>query len=238
MVEYPQIDKYADIESPIHHWDIRVKLISILALIFSVVLVNDLKTAFLGLSFALVLLAISKIPVNFIFIYLRWISAFIGFIFIILTFTAGVEKASLVSLRALTAFLLIFPLLATARFETTLKALEKIGVPDKLIQTIQFTYRYIFVFACEIRTMFRALKSRGFNPGTNLWTMKTTGKVIGMLFVRSFERSERVYNAMVSRGYTGTVGTMTGFKMNKLDLIKGFIVISFAVLLHYVELIS
>lgn len=232
MPEYPQIDKHANLESWIHNWDVRVKLISILILIFSVVLINNLKTALLGLFFVLILIAISKIHVNFIFIYLRWIALFIIFIFIILTFTAGIEKAFLISLRALTAFLLIFPMLATSRFENTLKALEKIWVPDKLVQIIQFTYRYIFVFTEEIQTMFRALKSRGFKAGTDLGTMKIIGKMIGMLFVRSFERSEMVYNAMVSRGYTGTVRTMTEFKMNKSDLIKAFVVISFAVLLH------
>ena len=232
MVDYPQIDKYANLKSPIHNWDVRVKLISILILIFSVVLVDNLKTAVFGFIFALILILISKIHLDFIFIYLRWITLFIIFFFTILTFTAGIEKAALISLRAITAFLLIFPLLATARFEITLKALEKIWVPGKLVQVIQFTYRYIFVFACEIQTMFRALKSRGFNPGMNLQTMKTTGETIGMLFVRSFERSERVYNAMVSRGYTGTVRTMTKFKMNKSDLAKGFIVIGFAALLH------
>ena len=237
MPEYPQIDKYANLKSPIHNWDVRVKLISILILIFSVVLVDNLKTAFFGFIFALILIIISKIPVNFIFIYLRWISFFIIFLFVILMFTAGLEKASLVSLRAATAFLLIFPMLATARFDTTLKALEKIGIPDKLVQIIQFTYRYIFVFTDEIQMMFRAMKSRGFKAGTNLYTMKTIGTMIGMLFVRSFERSERVYNAMVSRGYDGTTRTIIEFKINKFDLVKAFIIVSFAVSLHFIKLI-
>ena len=232
MVEYPQIDKYANLESPIHSWDVRVKLISISILIFSVVLVNNLKTAFIALSLALILILISRIPVNFVFIYLRWISLFIIFFFIILIFTAGLEKASLVSLRAAAAFLLIFPLLATARFDATLKAIEKIGVPSKLVQVIQFTYRYIFVFTEEIQTMFCAMKSRGFKASTDFYTMKTTGKVIGMLFVRSFERSERVYNAMISRGYMGTARTIMEFKVNKFDLVKAFVVVSFAISLH------
>lgn len=53
------------------------------------------------------------------------------------------------SLRAISAVLLIFPLLGTTRFNLTLKALEKIKIPDKLIQLLIFTYQYIFLFLDE-----------------------------------------------------------------------------------------
>ena len=58
MVEYPEIDRYAGLSSPLHRWEPRAKLVAILCLIFSVVLIPNLKMAFVGLAIALLLVFI------------------------------------------------------------------------------------------------------------------------------------------------------------------------------------
>lgn len=249
MIDYPEIDRYAGLSSPIHNWDPRAKLISLLCLIFAVVLIPDLKLAFAGLIVALLLVFISKIPFRFVLMHLAWVSLFIVPLFVLIALTyhqgneiatfhflavtsGGIEQASLVLLRAISAVILIFPMIGTMRFETTMKALEGLRVPNKLVQMIMFTYRYIFVFVGELQRMFTALMSRGFNITMNTYTLKTMGKLIGMLFVRSYERADRVYNAMVSRGYTGTLQTVVEFEMHRKDILKAAVLVVIAVALN------
>ena len=65
------------------------------------------------------------------------------------------------------------------------------------------SHRYIFVFLHEMTRMYRGMRVRGFVPGTDIATMNAMGNFLGMLFVRSFERTQRVYDAMLCRGYDG-----------------------------------
>jgi len=233
---HPEIDKYAGLSSPIHNWDPRAKLIAILSLIVAIVLIPDLEIALIGLAIALTLALISRIPFSFILKHLIGVTIFIIPLFVIISLTpsGGIERASLISVKALAAVILIFPMIGTMRFDTTIKALERLKTPTKLVQMIVFTYRYIFVFAREVQRMFTSLTSRGFRKRTSIYTLSTIGKLIGMLFIRSLDRSERVFNAMVSRGYEGNLETLVDFEMHKVDIIKAASLIAVAVALDVV----
>jgi len=65
-----------------------------------------------------------------------------------------------------------------------------------------FMYRYSFIMIDEMQRMSRAKDSRGFG-GRWFWQLKVLGHMVGTLFLRSFYRAERVYFAMLSRGYQG-----------------------------------
>lgn len=245
-MEHVEIDEYHHLKSPIHYWDPRAKIISILTLIFSIVLLYNLKLALLGLVLSIILLLISKIPLKFVIWHLRWVFLFILPFFLIMPFSIseggvavthdGLEYASLVSLKALSSVILIFPMIGTMRFDSTAKALERLKIPNKIVQMITFTYRYIFVFIDEFSDISRSLDSRGFKRRTDMHTIRTLGIAIGMLFVKSYERSERVYNAMCSRGYTGNLTTFDKFKMVGTDWVKMLLVIGAAIGLHLIYL--
>ncbi len=70
--------------------------------------------------------------------------------------------------------------------------------------TVSFMHRYSHVFLEESRRMQRAMASRNFR-GRWLGNVPTLGRMLGSLFLRSYGRGERVYVAMVSRGYEGTI---------------------------------
>jgi cobalt/nickel transport system permease protein len=233
---HPEIDKYAGLSSPIHNWDPRAKLVAILVLIVAIVLIPDLKIALIGLAIALTLAVITRIPFSFMLNHLKWVIIFIVPLFVIVSLTpsGGIERAALISVRALAAIILIFPMIGTMRFDTTIKALEKLRIPSKLVQMIMFTYRYIFVLTSEVQRMFTSLNSRGFHKRTSLYTLSTMGKLLGMMFVRSHERSERVFNAMVSRGYEGNLKTLVDFELHTADILKAAILIAIAVALDVV----
>jgi len=101
-------------------------------------------------------------------------------------------------------------LAATTRFPDLLTALKQVRIPDLLVAIIGLMWRYLFVIVDEAKTMTYARASRSASlletkrtGGTLLWRANVTGGMAGTLFLRSIERSDRVYSAMLSRGYTG-----------------------------------
>jgi cobalt/nickel transport system permease protein len=248
-----EIDRYAGIASPIHRWDPRLRLVSIFALIFSVMLLYNLQLVVIGMIFAIVLTCITKIPLSFVLSRMKLVFIFVIPFFIIIPFTVicdGVEIASfggitlsyrgieyvtfaaMIVLKALTAVMLIFPMIGTSRMDITIKALEGLYMPNKLVQMFAFTYRYIFVLDDEFTRMDRSLASRGFKRRGNLYTLTTISKAIAMLFVNSYERADRVFYAMRSKGYSGKIATLHEFHARRQDWVNTVVVVGFAVLLQ------
>jgi cobalt/nickel transport system permease protein len=96
----------------------------------------------------------------------------------------------------------IILLYSTTPFPSLVKGLERLGVPGVFTVLLSFMYRYLFLLTDEIHRMKRARDSRSFG-GRWFWQLKTIGHMIGTLFLRSFHRAEKVYLAMLSRGYQG-----------------------------------
>lgn len=93
-------------------------------------------------------------------------------------------------------------LAATTPMRDLITGLDRLRCPQIIVQIATFMLRYLDVIGDEARRMRVARLSRGYNPRF-LWQFKAFAASIGMLFLRAFERGERVYLAMVSRGYTG-----------------------------------
>jgi len=101
-------------------------------------------------------------------------------------------------------------LVATTPFPDLLSALRSLRVPAALTATISFMYRYLFVLVDEALRMQTAREARSAGPGrTVVWRARVLGGMIGSLFIRSYERSERIYAAMLGRGFAGEIRTLT-----------------------------
>ncbi|KUF19552.1 cobalt ECF transporter T component CbiQ [Streptomyces silvensis] len=95
-------------------------------------------------------------------------------------------------------------LAATTELRDLLLGLQRLRLPPLLVQIASFMVRYGDVVTDEMRRMRVARESRGFEArGVRHWGV--LAKSAGALFIRSYERGERVHLAMVSRGYTGTM---------------------------------
>ena len=98
----------------------------------------------------------------------------------------------------------------TTPFHDMLDALRELRMPNILVATIGFMYRYLAVLGDEAQRMLRARASRsalgedGRGGGTLRWRAGVVGSMVGSLFLRSYERSERIYAAMQARGFVGT----------------------------------
>ncbi len=96
----------------------------------------------------------------------------------------------------------------TTPFHDLVDALRQLRLPRIMVAIISFMYRYLSVLSGEATRMARARAARSADPdghggGTLIWRARTTGSMVGSLFLRSYERSERIYAAMQARGFEG-----------------------------------
>ncbi|MCL6612280.1 MAG: cobalt ECF transporter T component CbiQ [Peptococcaceae bacterium] len=151
----------------------------------------------------------------------------------------GADRAAILSLRVLTAVLAVTTLTATTAFPDLMKAFRGLRIPEVFVQVLEFTVRYIFVLADELQRMRLARKSRCFESGGSLLNrtvFRTLGQLVGVLFIRSWDRGERIYCAMLSRGYSagaGVKGRAPGIRLN--DLFWGMGIVAAAVALRLFE---
>jgi cobalt/nickel transport system permease protein len=100
-------------------------------------------------------------------------------------------------------------LAATTEPQHLLAGLQRLRLPHQLVQIMAFMIRYLDVVTAEMRRMRIARESRGFSA-RNPRHWPVLARSAGALFIRSYERGERVHLAMVSRGYTGRLPETRG----------------------------
>lgn len=112
---------------------------------------------------------------------------------------------------------------ATTRISDLLTAFQQLRVPKLFVAIIGLMWRYLFLISDEVTRMLRARTSRsaiapGSRGGGNVfWRAKVTGGMAGSIFLRSIERSDRVYSAMLSRGYNGVLPASEYQALSKND---------------------
>ncbi len=253
----PTIDAYADRSSFFHQWDPRIKIVSLFLYCFMVVSLQSLCWS--GVAFAISLLAVAACNIPFARAIKRLLAmaGFLSMFLLVVPFTsplqssetliyfpglsgfpfhtAGFFVALIIVVKACAIALMMEPLLGTAPLAVTLQSLSRLGLPDSIGQMVLLSHRYIFVFVHEITRMYRGMRVRGFVPGTNMATMSAMGNFFGMLFVRSFDRTQRVYDAMLSRGYAGRFPSFVRFATTEKDWAKGALWIMMGLFLLFVD---
>ncbi|GAA3619792.1 cobalt ECF transporter T component CbiQ [Kineosporia mesophila] len=204
--------------SVLHRLPAQVKLVAaVLAVLAIVAAPREQFWAFGVFAVVIVILAVTAgIPLLLIARRLLIELPFIGFA-LLLPFVASGERTDVLGLHLSTDGLWgAWELLATATLgvsvsillaSTTplrevLTGLERLRMPTLIVQIMSFMIRYADVVADELRRMRIARESRGF-VASNIRHWPVLGRSAGALFVRCFERGERVHLAMLSRGYTG-----------------------------------
>ena len=237
-------DRYQTGASPIHQLDPRVKVIVTVLFILSNILLPD--GAWLGfllsLLFVLVLTRLAGLPVGFAIkrsvIALPFALAAVTMVFITpgqplavieigpwtLTPTdAGLIRFTSIVIRSLLSVQVAILLTATTQFPDLMHAFRHLHLPQPLVSTISFMYRYLFVLSDEAIRMMRARTARSASApgmrsgGSVVWRAKVAGNMVGQLLLRSFDRGDRVYNAMLARGYTGHFYTLNPHVMRPSD---------------------
>jgi cobalt/nickel transport system permease protein len=235
------IDRYHAVDSIINRWDPRVKIASLGILIFSIALLKTLPVAVMAILFTAVLIRMTALPWHFISHGLSFVLIFLAPFFLIMPITypgepaftvlglgfawEGLRLASLIFVKAVTIVLVTYAVFGSSRFDVSMLALQHLKCPKVVVQMLLFTYRYTFVFLEEMRRMHTSMQARGFVARSNMRTMTVFGHFVGTLLIRSFERTERVYKAMLSKGYQGELYSMVTFHSESNDYVKAVIVV-------------
>ena len=254
-------DRYVERGGLIHLLDPRVKVAVAPSFVVSVALLPDGAWPALAAAFALVMLAAVAARISPWLVIRR---SLLGLPFLLaavtLLFTvpgravwagpwgvsisdAGLLRFGGIVARSLVSIQGAVLLTATTRFPDILHALRHLKVPAVLVSIIGFMYRYLFVLVDEVERLIRARAARsgrrpGLTGGGSLgWRAAVTGHMAGQLLVRSLDRSDRVYNAMLARGYRGEMLTMTPHVMRPVDWAALAVGLLAIVGLHVVPLI-
>ncbi|MCM8781790.1 MAG: cobalt ECF transporter T component CbiQ [Candidatus Omnitrophica bacterium] len=198
------IDTYADLDTPLHKIDARLKVILLVGFLLLIVL-SPLKYILLFLLYILGVIALiylSKVPVKFIF---KRVIEIIPFIVVIAFSVLFREKGYILflscALKAILAMLLVLVILSTTKFTQLLGALRQLKTPKLVINLLSFMYRYLFLLEDQFLTTQSAYESRNINNRNDFIKVKVLSNILGTLFIRTYERAEKVYLAMCARGY-------------------------------------
>jgi len=221
-VHHAYVDQLAHRASPIHALDPRAKVGVIGLAVVAISLTGPDGGWQLG-CYALVLVALvglARLPVAWLLRRVALVLPFVLGVVLLQPFTHsgtplwGVELgpvswtvtaegllAGLILLaKAALAALAVLVLVSTTRFPVLLAALQWMGLPRVLLLVLSFLYRYLFVLVDEAMRMRRAAAARG-----GLARAGQAGALLGSLFLRTYTRAERVYQAMLARGFRGQV---------------------------------
>jgi len=133
---------------------------------------------------------------------------------------SGLQVLWNVLIKAWLSILSLILLTSTIKLTNLLNGLEQLGMPKVMVMILSFMYRYIFVLVDEVMRMRQARDSRNFG-GSRLWQLRTIGNMIGTLFIRSYERGEWVYAAMLARGFDGHSRTLDRLNFRQADAYFG-----------------
>lgn len=120
--------------------------------------------------------------------------------------TVGLTVLGSVTTKALLSLVMLNVLTLTTSVPALLNALVALRTPPLLVAILASMYRYINVLVGEFNTMRRAAASRNL-MGSKRRQRLVIGNMMGSLFIRTYERGERVHQAMLSRGYQGVPPT-------------------------------
>lgn len=209
-----------------------LKVVLTLAVAICIAVLNSFSAQVFLLAYSIFLVAISRIPLKTLLKRLIALDGFVLMIWLTLPFFSedGMRMAALITIRVHAAVLAFMALLQTTSMPELLQALNQLHIPRKLIVLLHFTYRYVHVLGEEALKIQHGMILRGFAPSLNLSTFHTYGNLIGMLLIRSIMRSQRVYDAMLLRGFDGSFPFSTRqAKLSRPDVVR--IVMLFASLM-------
>ena len=250
------LDQYSDRDSFIHRLDPRTKFIITLVFILAVISTPPTRWQVFALYLFLMatLIFVSRVP---IFHVLKRSLVIIPFVLMVAIFIPFFKEGEVVGsyniwlwqvsvtysglqvlwnilAKAWLSILSLILLTSTTKMTNLLNGLEQLGMPKVMVMILSFMYRYIFVVVDEVMRMKQARDSRSFG-GSRLWQLRTIGNMIGTLFIRSYERGERVYAAMLARGFDGQTRTLDRLNFRQADAYFG---ISFSLILILTSVVN
>ena len=242
----PSLDHYQDAGTFVHRLDPRVKFLAVLLFIVGVAITQPPHWWAYGAFFVLVAVFafVSRTPLGYLVKRSLIVEPFVFFVAVFVPFFHPGSTLAQVSLggwhitvyregtfiflgimiKAWLSIVALILLSATTRLTDLLRGLERLHLPRIMVMILSFMYRYIFVLVEEVGRLRTARDSRAYGGGTRRHR------------IRSYERGERIYNAMLSRGYDGSLRSIRRLALTAADVMflagSGAAVIAVTTLAH------
>lgn len=242
------IDRFALGDSPIHRLDARGKFLVVLA--YSVTLISFDRYAVADLAPMAVLplawLWFSDVPLWFALRRVVVLSPFILMLVLMspmyddsphvvtlgpwrCTVGGGWLTAADVAIKFALGVLALTAMMCSTPFTQLLEAMRRLGMPQMVVMQLGFLYRYIFVLIDEAMRVRRARDFRGASLAPLGRQIAAVGGVVGTLFIRTLDRSQRIHLAMTARGYRGEPHSLNSLRFTASDTM--FLVVTGAYLI-------
>jgi len=229
------IDEYASLNSPLHRWDARYKLVGLIILVFAFSFLRDLRMLLAMVLVTAAIYIVSGLPARFILRWLRFPSFIILVIVLTLPFLSGetvianlgplalhqegLLAALLIAVRFVCIVTVGITLLGTTPLLNSIKAMRALGLPLIMVDMALLAFRYLHELGQDLGRMLTSMRLRGFRQHSfSPAGLKTFAWLSGSLLVRSYERSEWVYKAMILRGYGQSSRPQGEFKTHPADV--------------------
>lgn len=235
------LEEFAEGNSFIHRLDPRMKFLTVIPSVFVVATMKTITAPFVALFICLILVILARLNIKKLFIRLVTVNVFILFLWIFLPFSyvgeayfqvgdltatrEGLLHVLSITLKTNVIVLITVAILGTSDVFSLAHALIHLKMPRKLVLLFFFFYRYITVMHGEYIKIKRAISVRCFKPKSNFHTYRTYAYLVGMLIIRSIERSQRIYNAMLCRGFRNNFPIISHFQLKKIDIAFGTVII-------------
>ena len=246
------IESYLSGKTLLHRLDPRLKLMIIFFYSFLVAIEREWFPLFYASFLPLVCLFNCRAYLKKLGKRILVVNGFILLLWVILPFTYPGEKilsfgllsptvegiyfCLLLTLKSNLIIITTILFLSTSQIFHLVHALHHLRVSPKLVQLSYFSYRYIPVIHTEYKRLHQAMKMRGFVPRNSPHTYRSIGYLVGMLLLRAYERSRRIYQAMLTRGFKGVFWTLCHFRWRKRDYLIAILCIFYFSGFFYLKL--
>jgi len=249
MTDLP-LGSHSDLDGLIQRLDPRIKILGTSAFVLFVVLTPPMHiwrfTSYLGIVAGLI--ALARLP---LLLAVRRSLVIIPFVLLVGIFlllpgilqlqpgmgTSGPNLWTLwnVTIKAWLSVLSVIVLTATTSASELLQGLAGLKVPKLIVMLLSFLLRYIPLLASHVAKLRWAIEAR--SPGRQGLGLRKRrlgplGSAIGTLFIRSYEQGERIYGAMLARGFTGEIRTVRRTQVCQLDVAFIALLLSILILIQ------
>jgi cobalt/nickel transport system permease protein len=238
-------------DSFIHRLDPRGKLIVVFLFSIVVAAAHRFQVLLGSLVLGLLIVLAAKVPAKELVKRLIPVNMLILFLWLFLPFTFGGEPlffmgsmavtregvfyATQITIKSNTMMLMLIAMAVSTPIFSIGHAMHELKIPKKIVHLFFFTYRYIHAIYREYFRLKNSIKIRGFVPKTSLHTYKTFAYLVGMLLVRSFDRAQRVHNAMLCRGFKGELYSLRKFSFKTNDIVSMAFMMAVIILMGVLE---
>ncbi len=229
------LEEFAEGDSALHRLDPRVKFLCAMPLMALTATAGGLRAPLLSLLVAASLSVAARLDALKLFKRLAAVNAFVLMLWVFLPFSypgteafalgpfrateEGVLRTLSISLKTNAIVLMTIAVFGTSGAMDLAHALVHLRAPRKLVYLFFFFYRYVSVLHEEYLRLLRAMRIRCFRPATGAHAYRAHAWLLGMLLVRSYERSGRVYKAMLCRGFHGHFPLISHFHLHRRDIV-------------------